>query len=454
MDLKWLLVRRIVLVALACFIAGSAFTVVATANKVKHQNERLADSVGRQLDLQLVRIGTAIDTPLRFPDWDMVTSFVLQPGQCIRFLDVNGSILRSSCQGVNAAAITAPDWFLSAHRMFLDAKASASYPISYRGKLHGTVVSSSEPVATANQAWTTIAPMLGLSAALIATLCIVTYWVIDRALAPTKEILGGLNRLAQGELECRLPAFQLAELNRISEVFNALSRDLSKATADRVELARKLVDAQEQERLHIARELHDDVAQQLSGINAVAACVRSKVNRNDPSATQDATELETMTSELMISLRKTLTYLRPPEIDDLGLIESLRNLVEKYNSLAQGSTRYTLETNGNLEDLSSEASAHVYRIIQEALNNAARHAHALNVKVMLHKFNESGTDKIEVSVDDDGCGRPSQNTSTFGGWGMIGMRERVLALSGRFAAGPKPSGGFGLRVEFLARPRT
>jgi signal transduction histidine kinase len=454
MDLKWLLVRRIVLVALACFIAGSAFTVVAIGHNVKRQNEQLADSVGRQLALQLVRIGTFIDTPQRFPDWEMVTSFVLQPGQCIQFLDVNALITRSSCQGVNTAAITAPDWFLAAHRKFLDAKASASYAISYRGKQYGTVVTSSEPLATANQAWTTIAPMLGLSAALIAALCMVTYWVIDRALAPTKEILGGLNRLARGELECRLPAFRLAELNRISEVFNALSHDLFKATADRSELARKLVDAQEQERRHIARELHDDVAQRLSGINAVAACVRSKVNRNDFSATQDAAELEAMTSELMISLRKTLAYLRPPEIDDLGLIQSLRNLVEKYNSLAQGGTRYTLETNGDLEDLSSEASAHVYRIVQEALNNAARHADASNVNVMLLKFRDSGADKIELAVDDDGCGGASQNTSTFGGWGMIGMRERVLALSGRFAAGPKPSGGFAVRVEFLARPRT
>jgi signal transduction histidine kinase len=454
MDLKWLLVRRIVLVAFACFIAGSAFAVVATADKVKRQNKLLADSVGRQLALQLVRIGTAIDTPERFPDWDLVTSFALQPGQCIQLLDVNASVMRSSCHGVNTAAITAPNWFLSAYKAVLNAEAPASYEISYRGMPHGTIVTSSDPVATAGQAWTTIAPMLGLSAVLIATLCIVTYWVIDRALAPTKEILGGLNRLAQGDLECRLPAFRLAELNRISEVFNALSRDLSKATTDKAELARKLVDAQEQERLHIARELHDDVAQQLSGINAVAACLRRKVYKHDSSATQDATELEAMTSDLMNSLRKTLAYLRPSEIDDLGLIQSLQNLVEKHNNLAQGNTRYTLEANSSLDDLSSEASAHVYRIIQEALNNAARHANAQNVRVLLNKLCDAGTDKIELAVEDDGCGGASQNTSTFGGWGMIGMRERVLALSGQFEAGPKPSGGFGLRVEFRTRPGT
>jgi signal transduction histidine kinase len=294
--------------------------------------------------------------------------------------------------------------------------------------------------------------MLGLSAFLIATLCVVTYWVIDRALAPTKDILAGLNRLAQGDLECRLPAFRLAELNRISEVFNTLSRDLSKATADRAELARKLVDAQEQERLHIARELHDDVAQQLSAINALAACVRRKVQRSDPTGIRDANELETMTSDLIVSLRKTLAYLRPSEIDDLGLIQSLCSLVEKHNSLAQGSTHFTLEAQGDLADLSAEASAHVYRIVQEALTNAAKHARAHNVQVKLSKYREKGADKIELAVNDDGCGMTAQEKGGLSGWGMIGMRERVLALSGRFAAGPNPSGGFGLRVEFLAHP--
>ncbi|SFV27050.1 sensor histidine kinase [Hyphomicrobium facile] len=452
MDLKLLLVRRIVLVALACFAFGSAYSIYWSAIAAKRQNELLAESVGRQLDLQLVRIQTALDIPKRFPDWDLVTTYALQPGQCIQLSDVNGKVIRSSCEGVNTAGVSTPDWFFAAYRHLLNAAAPAARHLSYRGTPQGEVIASSDPIATAAQAWTTISPMLGLSAFLIATLCVVTYWVIDRALAPTKEILAGLNRLAQGDLECRLPAFRLAELNRISEVFNSLSRDLSKAMADRTELARKLVDAQEQERLHIARELHDDVAQQLSGINAVAACVRSKFHRNDPTAAEDASELEAMTSELIGSLRKTLAYLRPSEIDDLGLIQSLRGLVEKHNSLAQGTTHFTLEAQGDLADLSSEASAHVYRIVQEALTNAAKHARAHNVHVKLNKYRENGADKIELAVDDDGCGITSEGKGGLGSWGIIGMRERVLALSGRFAAGPNPSGGFGLRVEFLAQP--
>ena len=178
MDLKWLLVRRIVLVALACFVFGSAFSIYRTAIDVQRQNNQLADSVGRQLDLQLVRIQTALDIAKRFPDWDLVTTYALQPGQCVQLIDMKGAVLRSSCEGVNHAAVSAPEWFISAYKYFLNAEASASRPLQYRGEPQGMVVASSDPVATAAQAWTTISPMLGLSAFLIATLCVVTYWVI------------------------------------------------------------------------------------------------------------------------------------------------------------------------------------------------------------------------------------------------------------------------------------
>src|SRR5688572_10995140 len=101
MDLKWLLERRIALVALACFMAGSALALYGTAREAERQNLELADLVGRQLDLQLSRIGRSTDIPTRFPDWDIVTSYSLQPGQCIEFSGVDGAIGRSNCAGID-----------------------------------------------------------------------------------------------------------------------------------------------------------------------------------------------------------------------------------------------------------------------------------------------------------------------------------------------------------------
>ena len=156
----------------------------------------------------------------------------------------------------------------------------------------------------------------------------------------------------------------------------------------------------------------------------------------------------------MKSVRQTLTDLRPQELDDLGLFASLQGLIAGHNARAKGATRFTLETRGNLDDLSAETSAHVYRIIQEGLNNAAKHANARNVKVALtHSPAIAGRGGTAIStmvldVIDDGAVVAECAELSRSGAGIIGMRERVLALSGSLSAEQLGDGGFGLHVEF------
>lgn len=452
MDLKWLLVRRIALVALACLLVGSAVAVYTTGRAAMRENDKLADLVSRQLDLQLSRIDRATDIPDRFPDWDLVASLSLQPGQCIAFLTASGTIARSSCTGVDASSTSTPGWFLAIYDALTSGSQTSERAVYRHGVEHGTVVVDYSSVATAARAWATVAPLMGFAAALVTVLCLVIYVVIDRALRPTREVLAGLNRLGSGDLAFRLPSFRLAELNRISQVFNDLSGALSKANTERADLARRLVDTQEQERRHVARELHDEIAQKLSALSANAACLRTKAQREAPALTGEAKELESMASSLMVSVRRTLTYLRPQEIDDLGLVHSLEDLVAEHNKRADGSTKYSIETTGDVQHLQAETSAHVYRIIQEALTNASKHANARNVKVSLSQIAETAPETIRLSIVDDGAGPyPGHVSPSQGGAGMIGMRERVVALSGTFVAGPLPSGGFELQVEFPTR---
>lgn len=444
MDLKWLLMRRITAAALACLLAGSLLALYQTAQQAKRQNAELVQLVGMRLEHQLGQVtGAGVRS---FPDWEPVTKYSLQPGQCVELQEANGAVQRSRCAGMDAAA-SSPGWFLALYSAIMSPSATATRSLSLPGASDGTLVASFNPEATSAQAWSTIAPLLGLSTAFVAVLCIVTYFAIDRALTPTKDILSGLNRLARGDLDCRLPSFRLSELNRISEVFNGMSSDLSKAMAERAELARRLVDTQEQERRHIARELHDEIAQKLSALSAMAASIRASATTDAPALDDEARQLERVASELMVSLRRTLTYLRPQVIDDLGLRQSLQALVDEYNSIAKGQTRFSIEVTGDIERLRAETNAHVYRIVQEALTNATKHANARHVKVLLSQSPGPGRETISLSVSDDGIGRRDDVSSPKGS-GIIGMRERVAALSGRFAAGPQPEGGFGLNVEF------
>jgi signal transduction histidine kinase len=115
---------------------------------------------------------------------------------------------------------------------------------------------------------------------------------------------------------------------------------------------------------------------------------------------------------------------------------------------------FSIEAADELEGLRAETSAHVYRIVQEALTNAAKHASARTVMVKLTEHADNARKKVRLSVIDDGPGQPAgMNTTKSQGSGLIGMQERVSALSGTFAAGPLPKGGFGLHIEFPSSPQ-
>lgn len=452
MDLKWLLVRRITLVAVACFFAGAGLTLYVSARASHQQNVALAELASRQLDLQLSRIDRSTQLADRFPDWDLVASFALAPGQCIEFHGADPARSRSSCSGLEANAPKPPVWFAEVYRRLVDVHLSVSRSLTYRGVAQGIIQASWDPAATSGRAWAIVAPLLGLSALLVGTLCIATYLIVDRSLRPADDILNGLNHLAEGDLKIRLPAFRLAEFNRISQVFNEVTEALERATSERAEFAHRLVDSQEQERRHLARELHDEIAQRLAAINALAACVRNSAQTEAPQLVVETRELEIMASNLMVALRRTLSYLRPQEIDDLGLVPSLKALVDQHNESARGHTVYSIETADELEDLRAETSAHVYRIVQEALTNAAKHASATTVMVTLTEQACNSRKKVRLSVIDDGVGR-SARMNTKSGSGLIGMQERVSALSGTFTAGPLPKGGFGVHIEFPSSPQ-
>ncbi|MDP1602661.1 MAG: hypothetical protein Q8M03_05295, partial [Legionella sp.] len=206
-NLKWHLVRRIVVVAGLCFLAGAAFAVYRAADDARAQNTAIAEAVARQLEVQLFRIDSALDIAERFPDWDAVVSYGLAAGQCVQFANEGGSPLNSSCAGADNRMIPAPGWFASLYRMAFDGTTQAVRAVTFRGKSRGKIIASSDPVTVAARAWAAISPLLGLSAVLMSALCILVYGVIARALKPAQEILAGLNRVAGGDLTSRLPSF-------------------------------------------------------------------------------------------------------------------------------------------------------------------------------------------------------------------------------------------------------
>jgi signal transduction histidine kinase len=437
LDLKSSLTLRVVAVALFCFVIAAALALFGTYRDVRQLNENVADVLVRQLQIQLSRIETGRDVAARFPDLDMVTQALQSAGQCVQYVNPDGSIARSSCIGFNRDISKPPDWFAALCDLIPAARSDVVRPVSYHGRSYGTVVVTIESAAIAAAIWKEVSGLLGLTGLLIGAICILQYGAITRALRPTKDILAGLDRLARGDLSCRLPNFRLIELQRISEVFNKLAANLDRTTREKAELAAKLVDNQEQERLDLARDLHDELAQSLSAMSAVAASIKTTAETECPALVPETKNLSQISMAMMRSLRTTLRTLRPPEIDDFGLSTSLSTLARDQER-ANGQLKISLEIDGDLRVLPRTAASHVYRIVQEGLTNINKHAHASHARVALGFGQETGEQQttphqrwLTLTIEDDGCGAVERGIAAeSGGLGLIGIRERVTALGG------------------------
>lgn len=436
LDLKWFLTIRVVAVAMASFLAVATFALYGTYRDLRQTNEAAADLVTKQLQVQLFRIDSNIDALGRFPDWDPVIDHIQRAGQCIRYVRPDGGIGRSSCMGVDQQG-GLPAWIAALGVWLLGDHAAITRPIAYHGKAYGTLVVTTGTAVVLAAIWRDVSWLLGLTALLVVATCVLQFVAIGRALRPTRQILAGLDRLARGDLSCRLPDAGLVELQRISEVFNTLAANLDRTVRERTALAGRLVDGQEQERRRLARELHDDLAQSLSAISATAASIRTTAVRECPTLVPEAERLARTSMALMRSLRATLQNLRPPEIEDFGLATSLTTLVRERERAAGGRLAITLEVEGDLHELPPTTAAHVYRMVQEGLTNIGKHAAAGRARVAL-RLHPSPPEQAEfrrrwldLSIENDGCDAVESAADEGTGLGLVGMRERAMALGGQ-----------------------
>jgi signal transduction histidine kinase len=449
-DLKTSLIGRIAVVAVACFALVATAVLFNMDREARRNAQATTDLVAKHLNLQLLRINAGFDASRRFPDWDALLPNYPTRGQCVRLENAHGAIVRSDCVGSLARQDDAPAWF-SAIWSLLSSEQVAASPVAYKGDRYGTIIVTSDPKAVASRAWNEMKHLLLLTALTIAALSVLVYAAVARALAPTREVIAGLNRLSAGELSYRLPAFKLSELQRIADVTNELAQRIETTLSERAELSRRLINAQEDERCHLARELHDELGQNLTAIAALAASLEKSAEEACPEVRVEARSLSQITMRTMQSLRATLAHLRPAELDKLGLKQSLKHLIDICSASYGRTTRFELELPRELAPLSDTAAAHIFRIAQEGLTNAAKHADAKTVRlsvepVPLVEPRSPDAAGICLTIEDDGRGRRRNGKAGANGMGLLNIEERVAALGGTMSLDDRPGAGFKVRV--------
>jgi signal transduction histidine kinase len=203
-------------------------------------------------------------------------------------------------------------------------------------------------------------------------------------------------------------------------------------TTDLQHSRERLVATREEERRRLRRDLHDGLGAQLAGLNVQAGALRRLIPRDPDAAEEVVVELREELRSAISDIRRLVYDLRPPALDDLGLLEALRRLAERYGSEGE-QLRVLVEAPEDLPDLPAAVEVAVYRITQEALTNVVRHARAGTCVVRL-----AVDDDVTLEIVDDGVGIPAERSA---GVGLSSMHERASELGGSCVVQSAPNGG-------------
>jgi PAS domain S-box-containing protein len=222
--------------------------------------------------------------------------------------------------------------------------------------------------------------------------------------------------------------------NDITEKIEAEEK-LQRSHEELRQLATHLQDIREDERTRIAREIHDELGQQLTGLKMDISWLSKKINGQAPEINQKLAESLVLIDDTVKTVRRIATQLRPSILDDLGLISAMEWQSEEFEK------RFKIETvfkaNITVLDIDAEVSTGLFRVFQESLTNILRHAKASRVNASLHLEHES----LTLQITDNGVGFEVDNIGEKKTLGLLGMKERTLMMGGTYHITSDPGMG-------------
>jgi len=230
----------------------------------------------------------------------------------------------------------------------------------------------------------------------------------------------------------------------------AIEAKLGAALAENRRLERANIRIQEDERKNLAREMHDELGQYLNAIKVDAVGLRDADPLDAAEVKRGASLIVGIVDHLQDTVRDIVRRLRPAGLDELGLVAAIEDCLDSWR-LRLPSVTFEFKLAAELSAFDEAVNITLYRLVQEALTNVARHAQASRVTIHLDQRDAagSGAGSIELRVSDDGRGSVPSNASA--GVGLLGMRERVESLGGTFAASNEGGGGFRIEARLPLR---
>jgi signal transduction histidine kinase len=274
-----------------------------------------------------------------------------------------------------------------------------------------------------------------------------------------------LHRFGAGDLSARLPLQGEDEIEQLAASFNRMAdslqtreqenarlyQELQEKEAARTQLLQQIIAAQEEDRKRLSRGLHDDFSQSLTALTMTLQSALQTIPPGDSPLRQQLEQLQMLTVDTLGEASRWIQDLRPRLLDDMGLVPAIRSYAE--SRLEASGTAVDVQARGLEQRLPPEIETTLFRVIQEAVSNIAKHSHARHARIGIELY-ESG--QVVARVEDDGVGfvpgKYLHATEGLRGVGLLSMRERVALLSGTLMIESTPGRGTLVRVEVPWKP--
>jgi signal transduction histidine kinase len=254
--------------------------------------------------------------------------------------------------------------------------------------------------------------------------------IIQSALRPLHELGTAIEQVHSGQINIpdSLKNYQDPDIRRLVIAIDAMLNRMANYTTQLQAISQRAINAQEEDRVRIARSLHDDTAQSISMLIIHLERLGHLVQADAPEITRYVTDAQHVANRLLENLRKIIWDLRPSILDDLGLVSAIRWFAR--TNLEKVGVKVEFYAGSDITRLPSHLETMLFRITQEAISNILRHANASKVSLRLWKANS----QLWLEIRDDGCGFDLENTSEAAvegkRLGLIGIHERVSLVGG------------------------
>ena len=416
---------------------------------IKDTKSSIQESVESSTRVTTQLLDTVIISSVQNPDWgythDVLKNFLQSLGHVrsndIKLYSMQGELLYQSPPSKYRMNQKPPNWFID----LLDPHEKSVARLVRFGRLE--IIP--QPLGAIREAWSKVNYLFMLGLAFFVLLNGVVYWTLGRSLKPLGVILKAINKVEQGDLTTRLPEFHLPEFERIGHSLNRMAESLTaeRQLEENRQLTHLIQEHIEEERRSLARELHDELGQYVTAIKtfAVGIANRSKahVGNSDMLIIEaNANVIVSAANQIYDGMHNIIRQLRPGSLDNLGLAETLKDMVNSYQ-VQHPNIKINLKLNGDLYNLGETVSINLYRIVQESLNNALKYAQASSIDVELSK---KASGELQLHIKDNWIGMDFESVDQSQHFGMLGMRERIQALHGSFNVNSAPNEGTAISI--------